>query len=62
MDVLVSAIEPKQASQIVKELSALLPLDQAQVGSNALDLVCQSFENPITLVVRWQFKLQTFKT
>lgn len=32
VDVLVSAIEPKQASQVVKDLSALLPLEQAKVG------------------------------
>lgn len=32
VDVLVSAIGPKQASQVVKDLSALLPLEQAKVG------------------------------
>lgn len=31
MDVLVSAIEPRQASQVVKDLTALLPLEQAKV-------------------------------
>ncbi|CAM9678563.1 unnamed protein product [Laminaria digitata] len=32
VDVLVSAIEPRQASQVVKDLSALLPLDEAKLN------------------------------
>lgn len=32
VDVLVSTIEPRQASQVVKDLSALLPLDEAKVS------------------------------
>lgn len=32
LDVLVSAIEPRQASQIVKDLSELLPLERAEVS------------------------------
>lgn len=34
VDVLVSTIEPRRASQIVKELSALLPLDRSKVCSH----------------------------
>ena len=34
IDVLISAIKPRQASQIVKELSELFPLDQAKVSGN----------------------------
>lgn len=32
LDVLVSAIKPRQASQIVKDLSELLPLERAKVS------------------------------
>lgn len=32
IEVLISAIEPRQASQIVKELTELLPLEQAKVS------------------------------
>lgn len=32
MEVLISVIEPRQASQIVQELTELLPLDQAKVS------------------------------
>lgn len=34
IDVLISVIEPRQASQIVKEITELLPLEQAKVSGN----------------------------